>query len=215
MCLPIAAYAFVGIEITGATALEARAKERSSTTSSLKSPSTRLSLLVGLIYVAAGIMVAVNIDSTSPSLPQQGWLVTTNPTTPEHSNSTSPFIHIAESSNIRGLPAIFTTFLIITAITAANTNLYVASRTLFGLTRNPDNFLSYFGKTHDRVPIRALVLSWFFVWVPFLSFARKSTVRGVFDVMSTMSSVSCVTVWFFECWAFLNFWRWCACSIHI
>lgn len=203
MCLQIAAFAFVGVEMPAATALEAKAEERSSA-GLLKSPATRLPLLVGFIYTAAGVLVAVNINSQSCELPPQGWIVTECTTA---SNQTpSAFAQIAQSTHITGLTAVFTTFLIFTAITAANTNLYIASRTLFGLTRNPASLLSYFGKTHDRVPIRALVASWFFVWVPFISF--KGSVTQVFDVMSSISSVSCVMVWFFECWAFLNFWRW-------
>ncbi|RDW71644.1 hypothetical protein BP6252_08207 [Coleophoma cylindrospora] len=203
MCLPIAAFAFVGIEMSAATALEARVETRQAPVAALKSPATRLPILVGFIYFIGGVMIAVNIDSNDSFLPQQGWVKS------ESSSSRSAFVLIAQASKIPGLGTVFTIFLVITAVTAANTDLYIASRTLFSLARPlpPASKLQYFGKTHGQVPIRALVMSCFFLWVPFLSYAKNSTVTSVFDVMSAMSSVSCVMVWFFECWAFYNFFR--------
>ena len=102
--------------------------------------------------------------------------------------TSSAFVAIAQESGLPGLANAFNVFLVFTALTCANTNLYVASRSLFGLTSRLDGggvsgrgtrqlarriamgALAWLGRTNShRVPIRAMIVSAFaFIWVPFL-----------------------------------------------
>ena len=100
--------------------------------------------------------------------------------------SNSAFVIAASNSQIGGhqvLADFITMCLLITALAAANTALYVGSRTIFSLTTGivagPNSpwiakFLAYFGKTNGhKVPIRALAASCYFSWVPFLYLSKK------------------------------------------
>ena len=114
------------------------------------------------------------------NLPRASWLVSesTNVGHLLKGTANSAFIIVGREAELPGLARFITVGLVVSALTAANTTLYVASRTLFGLTRrvkaDPDSpwiekFFSFFGKTnHRKVPMRAVLASCCFCWVPFL-----------------------------------------------
>jgi len=163
MCLPIAAFAFVGVEITAATAVEASAdtRSRSIPLAQLKGPATQLPLYVGAVYFLAAIAMALNIDSTSPNLPPQSW-IKIDPDVNITSTASSAFVQAAEAAQIPALPSVVTAFILLTAFTSANTLLYVASRTLYGLAdAYKDSAIGWFGITTEKhkVPLRALFAS--------------------------------------------------------
>ncbi|ESU15682.1 hypothetical protein FGSG_09152 [Fusarium graminearum PH-1] len=124
----------------------------------------------------------------------------------------SPFVIIARSSEIYGLHNAFNAFIVFTALTCANTNLYVASRTLFGVTRNirsadaMPRVLSWFGVTNNNgVPIRAMTFTALaFCWVPFLQ--KKETFNTGSDI-GEMGSVSIIIIWACLCLAYIRFYH--------
>ena len=143
-------------------------------------------------------MVASDLLWDDPNLPRLSWLnhsgaSDTSGTSDSvagsesaDTTSNSAFVIAASNSEIGGhqvLADFVTVCLLITALTAANTALYVASRTLFSLTTGivayPNSpwitkFLAYFGKTNGhKVPIRALAASCCFSWVSFLYLSNK------------------------------------------
>lgn len=227
ICLSIAAFAFVGVEITAATALEARARPQPGghgpASISVKFSATWTAFIAAVIYFLGGLLMSLNVRWDDPGLPRASWLgspinATASNTTSGQSNS--GFVLAAKQSRIPGLDSAFTVFLLITALTAANTNLYVASRTLFGLTRelqygrwwSPTTWLAFFGRTNNyKVPVRAMFLSCCLLWVPFLYLSPHNTpgtaIATLLEVLSEMGSVGCVMVWACECWAFIRFYR--------
>jgi len=113
---------------------------------------------------------------------------------------------------------------VVAALTCANTNLYVASRVLFSLTRMLDGspsqpwymrFPAWLGKTNRHgVPLRAMIFSCLcFAWVPFLNLSKKRAgerITGMdrfIDTLSEMSSSGIIIVWACECWAFIRFYH--------
>lgn len=115
-------------------------------------------------------MLTLNVPWDDPQLPGVSWLG--SPTRKPHQTE-SGFVLSAAYSKIPGLADLFTAILLFTAVASANTNLYVASRTLFGMTRGLDGtklkWLAFFGRTNNyQVPVRAMFVSCFFLWVPFL-----------------------------------------------
>jgi amino acid transporter len=184
MSLTIAAFAFVGVEITAASALEARVTKEKNPTQpktigrTIKFSAVYISFLAGVIYVLAGILITLNIKWDDKRLSRTN--LTPTPESCATSDTggdcfkptTSAFVLAAELSNIPGLASTLNAFLMFTALSSANTDLYVASRTLFSLTRSLDGgpgqpwytrFLAYSGKTNSRkVPLRALVASCIF-----------------------------------------------------
>jgi amino acid transporter len=92
------------------------------------------------------------------------------------------------SANIPTLPGFLNGCLILAILSAANTALYVASRTLFGLTQEIDPNSRWWGwvskfstTTHNRrVPAFALVASvLIFCWVPFLHLTKSYSYQYV------------------------------------
>lgn len=230
LSLSIAAFAYIGVEIPAASALEARVPvgrdQRQSRVVGRTVQFTTIwgSVFAGAFYVLAGILVSLNIKWDDPRLPRMPWVVA-NTTTPLATNSTSSpdsaFIIVAVGSAIPGLAGSLNIFLLFTALSCANTQLYIASRTLFALTRGlsglPNQpfylrWLAFFGRTNRRkVPMRALMASCVFAWVPYLyldpSNGNGTSIGSILNVLSQVGS-GVVIVWACECWAFLRFYYW-------
>lgn len=176
-----AAFSYVGVEIVAASAMEVRWPKSDERTNSNLSQRSELSSLIGktvkfsaiwisvlatLVYSLSGILISFNIQRADCKLPRFSWAQ--NATCVEASKSSgtnktsSVFVSIAEMSGIPGLADAFNIFLIFTALTCAMTNLYVASRSLFGLTSRLDDgpgqpwflqALAWLGKTNKhKVP---------------------------------------------------------------
>ncbi|KAL5001043.1 amino acid permease-domain-containing protein [Aspergillus recurvatus] len=224
----IAAFAYVGVDITAATALEARPDKRSSSRGtaadalkgrwpyiSVRFVATWTSFLVWIIYFIAGFLMSLNVEWNNENLPRLSWLG--SPSEKDDKFKTdSGFVISAVMSGIPGLADTFTAIIFVTAVFSANTNLYVASRTLFGLTRRIQDdgwrLFAFFGKTNNyQVPVRAMLLSLVFMWVPFLYLSphnsADTTISSLLEVLSQMGSVCCIIVWTCECWAFIRFYN--------
>jgi amino acid transporter len=155
-------------------------------TISVRFSATWTSFIAWIIYFVAGFVMTLNLPWDYDQLPTAGWLGHPGPKSDRPTDS--GFVISAKKSGIKGLVDLFNVILLITALTCANTNLYVASRTLFGLTRKiygkQWRWLAFFGKTNSyQVPVRAMFLSCFFLWVPFLYLspnnARDTTITSV------------------------------------
>lgn len=191
---------------------------------SVKFSAIWVSIIAGVIYVLGALLISFDLDSNDLSLPRLSWLGNSNSTTPSNEYY-SAFVISAKNSAIsghQGLADFINVCILFTQLTAANTTLYVASRTLFSLTKDIHahvgspwitKLLAFLGKTNRRkVPMRALAASCCFCWVPFLylkdSNARGTTIGALLDVLADMGSVSCIMVWAAECIAFIRFYSW-------
>lgn len=154
-----------------------------------------LPIFVAFAYIISGLLVTLSLKRDNCGLQRLASLKDKDCTEPDPKQrgfTYSPFIIIAQDSKIDNLDNVFNAFIVFTALTCANTNLYVASRTLFGITRNirsreyVPRLLSWFGVTdRNRVPLRAMAISAVaFCWVPFLQ--RKES----FNTGSTLGKVS-------------------------
>ncbi|KAF2627713.1 hypothetical protein BU25DRAFT_341274 [Macroventuria anomochaeta] len=225
--LSVAAFAYVGVEITAASALEARVTEERNPEQprtigrTVKFSAVYIPFLAGIAYVLAGVLVTLNISWKDERLPRMSWVTgpETNQTNSTVGSTNSAFVLVAEDSRIPGLAGTMNIFLMFTALSCANTNLYVASRTLFSLTRGLDGgskepiykrLLAYFGRTNRRqVPLRAIIASCIFAWIPFLYLASEhgpdTSIGTILDVLSEMGSIGVIIVWACECWAYIRF----------
>lgn len=202
MSLSLGAYAFVGVEIPAVTAVEAVLSTAPSNgdddessirpaNAALKTAVARLPFMVAIVYFVAGLMVSLNVPAGT-NLHSPAWLNATHdqpypdPHTPNFSSCqpSSAFVLSAKlASEQRGswpIDKIFTIFILVTAWSAANTTLYVSSRTLYGLTshltkeENQNKFTYWAGllgrTTHTtEVPLNAMMFSVVaFIWVPYL-----------------------------------------------
>jgi amino acid transporter len=197
------AYAYIGVEIIAVVALEAkiavhppgRNRTRNSG-NSLKYPAKLIAWITALIYFLSAFSYYMNVSWLDPSLPGLGSrdnAATFLNRTQAAGNSTAmPSMKTPRTNSIvvialdnAGLPALagfVNGCLIVAVLSAANTALYVASRTLFGLTKaiGPDSrfwgWFSVFSTTTPgrRVPAPALFISALaFCWIPFLHLAKR------------------------------------------
>ncbi|KAJ5133678.1 uncharacterized protein N7443_004698 [Penicillium atrosanguineum] len=235
MSISVATFAYVGIEVIATCALEAR-WPRESTDGHVKSDTERpngnligktvkfsaifISVLATAAYTLGGVLGTLDIARDDSKLPRLGWLETKQST--QNTTTNSSFVLIAAESKIPHLADIFNVFLVFTCLSCAGTNLYIASRTLFGLASRLEGgskgkrgsflrILAWFGKTNSRnVPLRAMILSAVaFGWVPFLQLigGGHSSVNTYVDVLSEMASLAVLIVWACECLAFIRYYN--------
>jgi amino acid transporter len=161
--IPLAIYAFMGVEVVAITAYEAKSPRELKT---LQGPSKWMPVIISIIYIFSLLLVSLNVSWTDPMLPHlksfsapQG-----NQTTGPPGNSA--FLIAMYNANAgRGLPVTFSVLLCIGILSTANMCLYVSSRTLYGLTRDlpRSRWLSHFGSLNTRrVPRNALIASCIF-----------------------------------------------------
>jgi amino acid transporter len=136
-------------------------------------------------YTISSILASLLISRDHCRLPRLQWADVVKCNDKETSDHTSSiFVIIAEKSSIPGLGHVYNGIIVFAALTCANTNLYVASRSLFGLTARLEGgshqplylrILAQFGKTNkNRVPIRAVIASALaFCWVPFIQYIKS------------------------------------------
>jgi amino acid transporter len=168
---------------------------------SLKFPAKWIAYLTTATYVISVIGFYLNANWLDPALPplegRKGKTITStnlsNSTFQTAVNSTitrSSVIIIFSTleAHVPTLPDILNFGLIIAVLSTSNTSLYVASRTLYGLTQgvNPKDktwgWLSIFSRTTPKtnIPAFALLFSAFaFCWVPFLRFSQSLTNQEV------------------------------------
>ncbi|KAI1194956.1 hypothetical protein F5X97DRAFT_327052 [Nemania serpens] len=170
------------------------------------------SLIVGVVYTLIGLLVTFNVLHDSCEIPRLSWL---DPL--EHCNvstvtvkrdavlmlrnnteelvTSSAFVIAAKEHSIP-LAKVFNRLLVFTALTCAQTSLYVAARALSGLAT----------QLRRSVPVRAVVLSSLaFLWVPFLQLqsynqssgsttSAEKRITNFIDILSQLSSVGVVIV---------------------
>jgi amino acid transporter len=179
------AFGFLGIETVAVTAFEAR------TSRSLRLPSQSIAYIVLLLYFLCLLGQCLNVSWQNEHLPLiyagigDGATDTKNLKDPTSSSLT---ILALWAQGEKGLAGFLNGAMIFSVISAANTSLYVASRTLYGIARDVPTtnwlgkFLHSFSVVVPKtgVPARALVFSAVaFIWLPFLSLKGGYAVQYV------------------------------------
>lgn len=219
---PIIAYGFIGIEIIALTAYEAR------DVANLRWPARIIPIFVVVIYFMCTIGEALNVMWSDPNGPviYNGTYASVTASSSGDPPSTSVVIRAIWYAGRGGDPAkyhriagIINGCLIFSALSAANTSLYVASRTLFGMTQElrvggSQNWLTrrlkVLAKTHHHVPVPAILFTLVStIWVPFLTLANPPfPMAGVIEFISVSGSVAVVMVWGSICVAYIRYKNW-------
>ncbi|OCL08475.1 hypothetical protein AOQ84DRAFT_439560 [Glonium stellatum] len=191
----LAMFACMGGDIVVVTAGEAKRPRND------LPPATRFMYWVPLsLYFIASLCVGFNINFADPDLFRAYSLKNTN-------SSHSPFIIVVKSTAIKILPNILNACFLISGYSAANTGLFVSSRTLFALAQQYGNeFLrSTLGKTNNgHTPIAAILCCSSFGLLALLGLADMSFNQPILSLSAFFTgSVACVYA--SECIAFLRF----------
>jgi amino acid transporter len=179
------AFGFLGIEAVAVTAFEAR------TSRSLRLPSQSIAYVVILLYFLCLLGQCLNVRWDNDHLPLiysgigNGATDTTGLENPTSSNLTIIALWLRGQ---KGLAGFLNGAMIFSVISSANTSLYIASRTLYGIARDvpPTNRLGKFLHSFSvlvpktGVPARALIFSAVASsWLPFLSLRGTYAVQYV------------------------------------
>jgi amino acid transporter len=169
-----AVFAYLGTELVGVTVGEA-ANPRKVIPRAIKLTFYRILLFYVVLVFLLGMLLPYNSTELKDANKKS------------NSASASPFVAAIVASGIRFLPAILNACILIFVFSAANSDLYIASRTLYGLAHE-GKAPKWFKRTDKRgVPIYALGLSVAFCLLAFLGVNTASyTVFGYFVNLVTM-----------------------------
>lgn len=175
-----AVFAYLGTELVGVTVGEAQ-NPRKVIPRAIKLTFYRILFFYCLSVLFIGMCVPYN----SPAL--------TFATKQSTGASASPFVVAVIEAGIDGLPSVINGAILLFVFSASNSDLYIASRTLYGLACN-GNAPKIFKRTDSRgVPIYALGASSLFALLAYMNVAEDSkTVFGYF--------VNLVTIFGLETW---------------
>ncbi|MFG1782542.1 D-serine/D-alanine/glycine transporter [Rhodococcus oryzae] len=168
----IATFAFVGIELVGTTAAEAKDPEKN-----LPKAINSIPVRVMLFYVVALVVII----SVTP------WR--------EISADRSPFVAMFTLAGL-GIAASVINFVVLTsAASSANSGIYSTSRMVYGLAEQGDAPASFGKLTSRRVPANALYLSGVFLLAGVVMVAVGSSLIEAFTIVTTISSLCFIFVW--------------------
>ncbi|CAI6641490.1 AKR_HP2_G0041590.mRNA.1.CDS.1 [Saccharomyces cerevisiae] len=153
-----AAFTYQGTELVGITAGEA-ANPRKALPRAIKKVVVRILVFYILSLFFIGLLVPYN----DPKLDSDGIFV-----------SSSPFMISIENSGTKVLPDIFNAVVLITILSAGNSNVYIGSRVLYSLSKNSlaPRFLS--NVTRGGVPYFSVLSTSVFGFLAFLEVSAGS-----------------------------------------
>jgi amino acid transporter len=193
--MPLVAYSYISVEVVIITAFEAR------DTKSLRWPSRIIAYVITLLMVLDSIGGLLNISWTSIRLPPIGigmrnGTAAADGTPPQTSNLA---ILTIWNAGLKSLAGFVNACLVFSLVSVSNTSMYVASRTLYGMTRKIEakniaakvlrSFSIVVPKT--GVPAAALMVSAIsFAWMPSLEYQKDYAAQSV-SIGRTRATIYC------------------------
>ncbi|EGU73484.1 hypothetical protein FOXB_16005 [Fusarium oxysporum f. sp. conglutinans Fo5176] len=190
-CMVNATFAYLGTELVGVTVAEAQ-NPRKTVPRAIKLTFYRILFFYCLSVLLVGMIVPYNSEE----------LAFANKA--KTGASASPFVVAADIAGVKVLPHIVNACICVFVFSASNSDLYIASRTLYGLASD-GSAPAIFKKTDKHgVPIYALAMSASFCLLAFMNVADDSTkVFGYFVNLTTifglMSWISILTTHIWWC----------------
>lgn len=173
-CMVNATFAYLGTELVGVTVAEAQ-NPRKTVPRAIKLTFYRILFFYCLSVLLVGMLVPYNSEKLAFATKEQTGA------------SASPFVVAADIAGVKVLPHIINACICVFVFSASNSDLYIASRTLYGLASN-DQAPAIFKRTDKRgVPIYALGFSAMFGLLAFMNVSDDSTkVFGYFVNLTTI-----------------------------
>ncbi|KAF2014650.1 hypothetical protein BU24DRAFT_433894 [Aaosphaeria arxii CBS 175.79] len=175
-----AVFAYLGTELVGVTVGEAQ-NPRKTIPRAIKLTFYRILFFYCLSVFFLGMLVPYN----DPKLLEAN--------TKGTKASASPFVVAIKNGNIPHLPGILNACILLFVFSAANSDLYIASRTIYGLAKSghAPRILTYTDKR--GVPVTALGVSALFCLLAFLNVAKSSA--EVFTYFTNLVTIFGLLTW--------------------
>ncbi|KAJ4320336.1 amino acid transporter [Fusarium piperis] len=191
-CMVNATFAYLGTELVGVTVAEAQ-NPRKTIPRAIKLTFYRILFFYCLSVLLVGMIVPYNSQDLKFANESK-----------KNNASASPFVVAAKIAGVGTLSHIINACICVFVFSASNSDLYIASRTLYGLASD-GSAPAIFKKTDKHgVPIYALAMSASFALLAFMNVSDDSTkVFGYFVNLTTifglMSWISILTTHIFWC----------------
>ncbi|KAL9015625.1 MAG: hypothetical protein Q9185_006982 [Variospora sp. 1 TL-2023] len=204
-CTTMAMFQFMGGEIVLVTAGEAKRPMRD-----LPIAARYMYLLPISFYLVAILLVGLNVNYLDPRI-YHSHVSYYNGARLEgiQTAARSPFVIAVENAGIRALPGFLDACFIFSALTAANTALYVSSRTLFTLAQRSTirSIRSTLGRTNNgHTPLAAITVSFLPGALAFLAVrSRERAFQEPIHVFSRLYTGPVLCIYAAQCLAFLRF----------
>ncbi|OAV89580.1 hypothetical protein PTTG_08449 [Puccinia triticina 1-1 BBBD Race 1] len=173
-----AAFSYIGVEMPAIAAAEAKNPRRN-----LPRAIKRVAGRVLGFYVLSTIVVSMLVPSNEPRLRLNS-----------STGATSPFVIAIHNAGIKGLSSVINGSLLSFTLSAASSDLYISSRTLYGLsiTGNAPRFLAK--TTRNGLPIYCYFIGIIMGALAFMA-ASHGQAGVVFGYLSNMTSVTGLMSW--------------------
>ncbi|KAH6959910.1 amino acid permease [Ilyonectria sp. MPI-CAGE-AT-0026] len=173
-CMVNATFAYLGTELVGVTVAEAQ-NPRKTIPRAIKLTFYRILVFYCLSVLLIGMIVPWNSNRLLFATKAQAGA------------AASPFVVAAEIAGVKGIPHVLNACICVFVFSASNSDLYIASRTLYGLA-SEGKAPSIFKRTDARgVPVYALGFSAVFALLAFMNVSDDSTkVFGYFVNLTTI-----------------------------
>ncbi|MCQ2000016.1 D-serine/D-alanine/glycine transporter [Arthrobacter sp. zg-Y108] len=168
----IAVFAFVGIELVGTTAAEAKDPEKN-----LPRAVNSIPIRILLFYVGALVVLMAVIP----------W--------DEFSADESPFVGMFTLAGLGTAAAIVNFVVLTSAASSANSGIYSTSRMVFGLAQDGDAPRPFGRLSPRKVPQNALFFSCTFLLAGVVLLYAGQSVSAAFTMVSTISALCFMYVW--------------------
>ncbi|KAI0798668.1 amino acid permease [Irpex lacteus] len=173
-----AAFSFIGTEIVAITSGEAKNPRRN-----IPRAIRRVYIRILLFYIGGVTVIGLLVPSNHPDLALQ-----------TSTAAKSPFVIAIKRAGISGLPSVINVALLTAAVSAASSDLYTASRSLYGLALK-GNAPWFFAKvSRSGLPYYSVAFSASFGLLAYM--AVSSGAGRVFGWFANMTSVSGLMSWF-------------------
>ena len=161
-CMVNATFAYLGTELVGVTVAEAQ-NPRKTVPRAIKLTFYR----IVVFYCVSCLLIGMNVPYNSKKLAFA--------TEADTGAAASPFVVAAEEAGVKVIPHIINACILVFVFSASNSDLYIASRTLYGLA-SAGEAPAIFKKTDKKgVPIFALGLSALIACLAFMNVSDDST----------------------------------------
>jgi amino acid transporter len=181
-----AAFAFIGSEITAIAAAEA-ANPRKAVPTAIKGVWIRLVLF----YLCSAFLIGILVSPTDPSLNLKS------------TAAKSPFVIAIKNAGIPALPSIINAVLLTSAWSAGCADLFVSSRTLYGLYCR-GHAPKIIGRVRsDGLPWVAVTIGAFFALLSFMA-GSKGSAGKAFGYFANMTAICGMISWACILWTYLR-----------
>lgn len=182
--LTTAVFAYLGTELVGVTVGECQ-NPRRVIPRAIKLTFYRILLFYVVLVFLLGMLVPYNSPELAAGIKGKDGNSSTA--------AASPFVVAIQISGIKALPSILNACILLFVLSAANSDLYIASRTLYGLA-TVGNAPRIFAKTDKRgVPIYALGLSSAFCLLAYMNVSSSS--QKVFTYFVNLVTIFGILTW--------------------